>query len=154
MDFINIPKVSILDSDDVHATLEKLEDDSYKAILENRSMKSEDKKTVTISIKAETEDELAESEITVMLYPEGISIDALFDEEKRLIVRTEETENEGSMDPLIKPTRLKITLAILDQSSDKPKAIICDMKDVVTSFSPLGGQSEVAINLRETFSII
>lgn len=151
MDFINIPKVSILDSDDVHATLEKLEDDSYKAILENRSMKSEDKKTVTISIKAETEDELAESEITVMLYPEGISIDALFDEEKRLIVRTEETENEGSMDPLIKPTRLKITLAILDQSSDKPKAIICDMKDVVTSFSPLGGQSEVAINLRETF---
>ncbi len=151
MDFIDIPEVTIQGTDDIIASLEKLDDESFKAILENHSMNSDDKKVVTVSIKAETQNELAESDITIMLYPEGISVEATFDQEKHLIVRTEETENEDSMDPLIKPTRMKIALAILDQSGEKPKAIICDMKDVLTSFSPLSGQSEIASQLSHTF---
>ena len=81
-DFVNIPEVVILGTNEVDAKLEKLENGMYKALLENRSTKQEEKQTVTIQIKAETEDEFADSEITVILYPEGISIEANYDEEK------------------------------------------------------------------------
>ena len=151
MDFVDVPNVTIDGNDEIIASLEKLDDDWYKAILENKSNKDEDKKTVIIHLKAETEQELAESEITVMLYPEGISIDANFDDEERLIVRTEENDSKGSLDAKIKATRLDVTLAIIDQSDSKPKAIICDMKDVTTKFEPFGGDTEIASNLKDTF---
>ena len=53
---------------------------------------------------------------------------------------TEENEDGGVLDPKIKPTRLKVTLAILDQTSSKPKAIICDMKEVDTVIDNLTGE--------------
>ena len=150
-DFVNIPEVTIQGTDEVDAKLEKLENGMYKALLENRSTKREEKQTVTIQIKAETEDELAESEMTVILYPEGISIEANYDEEKHIIIHTEENESEGSLDPKIKASRIKVTLALIDNSGEKPKAVICDMKEVSTNFSPLTGDSDIAINLSETF---
>ncbi|MFA6377223.1 MAG: hypothetical protein WCW63_01220, partial [Acholeplasmataceae bacterium] len=36
-------------------------------------------------------------------------------------------------------------------SDSKPKAIICDMKDVTTKFEPFGGDTEIASNLKDTF---
>ena len=108
-DFRKYSEVTIQGTDEVDAKLEKLENGMYKALLENRSTKQEEKQTVTIQIKAETEDELAESEMTVILYPEGISIEANYDEEKHIIIHTEENESQGSLDPKIKASRIKVT---------------------------------------------
>lgn len=151
MDFVDIPEVTILGEDEVYATLEKIDEQGYKAILVNKSITGDTKKQVTIQIKSETENELAESEIVVVLYPEGISVDATFDDQKHLIVRTEENEDGSVLDPKIKPTRLKVTLAILDQTSSKPKAIICDMKEVDIVIDNLTGEDSIAQNLKSTF---
>lgn len=45
---------------------------------------------------------------------------------------------------------IKVTLAILDQTSSKPKAVICDMKEVDTVIDNLTGEDSIAQNLKST----
>jgi hypothetical protein len=151
MDFIAKPEVTVADDDNITVKLEEVEDGSYRAILTNGTPVSEDERRLTLVVRAESEDEWAEGEITVLLYPEGISVRADYDGEKRLIVKTDDNENASGLDPKIKPSRMDIKLAIIDNSGEKPVAVIADMKEVTTEFSPITGTTKEAENLCKTF---
>ncbi|MGI6717113.1 MAG: hypothetical protein ACOX3X_08040 [Eubacteriales bacterium] len=151
MDFIAKPEVTVADDGDITVKLEELEDGSYHAVLTNGTSASEDELRLKFVVRAENEEEKAEGEITVVLYPEGLSVRATYDDEGRLIIKTDDNEDASGLDPKIKPARMDVTLAIIDKSGEKPVAIIADMKEVTTEFSPITGSTKEAKNLCKTF---
>lgn len=155
-DFLSKPEVSVdSGSGDVSLELEPLEENRYRIHLTNHTAKAEalDAQVVEmkIRVKAENEQELAESECLIMAYPEGLSVEGPF-EEGHLIVRSYVNEAAGDLDYVIKPTNFHLKLSIIEQEEGQsPKALMVPMSQVSIAFEAMRSEDNLTKTVLEKY---
>lgn len=155
-DFLNPPEVSIENSHgEVVCTLEHLEEKRYMLRIGNQTSMAHkldgEKLELTISIKAENEKEIAESELLLIAYPEGLSVEGPI-EEGHLIVRSYLNEAAGDLDYKIKPTIFHLKLAVIEtMEDDSPKALLVPMSQVSITFEAMRSEDSVVMTILEKY---
>ncbi|MEA4831046.1 MAG: hypothetical protein VB118_00340 [Oscillospiraceae bacterium] len=152
-DLLMPPKtVTLGDIDgEVTGNLDKLDETHYKITLVNNSpaAKAVNEQPVFIKaeVKAQNDKEIAESSFGIRLYPEGLSADGAF-ENDRLSICSYENESAGDLDYKIKPTGIQLRLAVIKTGDDgKRKAVFVDMKNTVTEIMAFEAESEMTAAL-------
>jgi len=114
---------------DVSVSHERISPFSYKAIIVNNSSPMDNEmfakpRSITVKMHAENENEKADNNFEITLYPEGLSINGKVEDE-HLIVDTNENKGGGMLDPSIKATRVDIKLAVKGtNAAGNPAAVI------------------------------
>ncbi len=156
-DFMELPSVKVADKESTqfNISIEKINETKYKAIIENKTKPAEKPNTLPvneyITITAENDKEYAESQFCISLYPEGLSVNGEFEEDRLRIHACKNSDGED-LNPIIKPARLKVTLAVKDTDENgKPISKLVDLKQAVVTVEKLKGTDKKTDALVEKF---
>ncbi|SDZ12823.1 hypothetical protein SAMN05660462_01954 [Proteiniborus ethanoligenes] len=156
-DFLDKPtsvKLEVVEDVPLNCEIEELEENQYILKVKNNSSKTEThqavKQTFSIGIRAENHSELAENNLNVELYPEGLSIRELkFDEKGYAFIETFDNENTEEWGDVL-PTGFVIDFVVPEaDQGGRYRARVMEPEEFSPVFARLKGTDDRTNHLAE-----